>query len=111
MRQQQFLKLSHTQQLCLLISMHIRNEMEEFHGQHLSDEQMKELNPIIRQAIFDVLDVALDDSGKTTREQAQGYAALGWLTSMIPDYWEIPDKASDSLDLPKHTLDKLTEDD
>ena len=31
-----------------VIAMHVRNEMEGFHCQHLSDAQMKELNPIIR---------------------------------------------------------------
>lgn len=35
--------------------MHVRNEMEDFHVKYLSDAQMKELSPIIRQAIFDVV--------------------------------------------------------
>jgi hypothetical protein len=38
-----------------VIAMHVRNEMEEFHCQHLSDAQMKELNPIIRKAIYETL--------------------------------------------------------
>ena len=38
-----------------VIAMHVRNEMEEFHCQHLSDDQMKELNPIIRKAIYATL--------------------------------------------------------
>ena len=33
------------------VAMVIRNAMEEFHCKYLSDEQMKELNPIIRNAV------------------------------------------------------------
>ena len=33
----------------------VRNAMEEFHCKHLSDEQMEELNPIIRNAIYTAL--------------------------------------------------------
>ena len=32
------------------IAIVIRNAMEDFHHKYLSDEQMKELNPIIRNA-------------------------------------------------------------
>jgi hypothetical protein len=34
------------------IAMCVRNAMENFHCAHLSDEQMSELNPIIRNAII-----------------------------------------------------------
>ena len=34
-----------------IISIVIRNAMEDFHTKHLSDDQMKELNPIIRNAV------------------------------------------------------------
>ncbi len=43
-----FDKLDSTVQMSMVIAMHIRNEMENFHSEHLSDEQMKKLNPIIR---------------------------------------------------------------
>ena len=39
----------------MYIAMVVRNEMENFHVKHLSDEQMKELNPIIRKAICTAL--------------------------------------------------------
>ena len=38
-----------------VIAMHVRNEMEDCHCQHLSDAQIKELNPIIRRAIAETL--------------------------------------------------------
>ena len=33
----------------------IRNTMEDFHTKHLSDAQMKELNPLIRNAVYTAL--------------------------------------------------------
>lgn len=44
-----------TQKIAMYIAMAIRNEMEDFHCKYLSDEQMKELNPIIRNAVFTAL--------------------------------------------------------
>lgn len=55
MTRQGFEKLDPITKMSLLISMYIRNEMEDFHEKHLSDEQMKELNPIIRQAVYNIL--------------------------------------------------------
>ena len=37
------------------IAIVVRNAMEDFHVNNLSDAQMKELNPIIRNAIFTAL--------------------------------------------------------
>ena len=42
-------------QFALFIAMVIRNAMEDFHAKHLTDEQMKELNPIIRNAVCTAL--------------------------------------------------------
>ena len=41
--------------VALYISMVVRNAMEDFHGKHLSDAQMKEINPIIRNAVYTAL--------------------------------------------------------
>lgn len=37
------------------IAIVVRNAMEEFHSKYLSDEQMRELNPIIRNAVYTAL--------------------------------------------------------
>lgn len=37
------------------IGAYVRMGMEDFHSKHLSDEQMKELNPIIRNSIYTFL--------------------------------------------------------
>ncbi len=86
-------KLPFRQQLTVLIAMHVRNSMEDFHVEHLSDTQMKELNQIIRQAIYDVL--GLIDTKANSLEESESTAA--WLVRMVPPYWEIPDKSSGSL--------------
>ena len=44
-----------TKLMAKIIAMTVRNEMEDFHVKHLSDAQMKELNPIIRNAIYTTL--------------------------------------------------------
>lgn len=55
MKKEDFDKLNHTMQISLIMAIYIRNEMEDFHSAHLSDQQMQELNPIIRQAIYNIL--------------------------------------------------------
>jgi hypothetical protein len=44
-----------TQDLAVYIAMVVRNAMEDFHCENLSDEQMKELNPIVRDEICTAL--------------------------------------------------------
>jgi flagellar motor switch protein FliG len=47
------------------IAAYVRCGMEDFHAKHLNDEQMKELNPIIRNSIFTFLeDYASDNIAK-----------------------------------------------
>jgi len=40
-----------TKEFARYMAIVIRNAMEDFHCEHLSDEQMKRLNPIIRNAV------------------------------------------------------------
>ena len=67
------------------IAVVVRNAMEGFHSKYLSDEQMRELNPIIRNPIYTAL--------YTThyyRESANVKAFISQQSSMIPTYWEEP---------------------
>lgn len=57
----------------------VRYHMEDFHAKHLSDEQMRELNPIIRNAIF----ILLEDM---TEERY--FKISGMLRLNLPSYWE-----------------------
>jgi hypothetical protein len=54
---------------------------------------MKELNQIIRQAIYDALGV-IDNKANSTEDVE---SAGAWLVARVPDYWEIPDKSSGDL--------------
>lgn len=60
--------------LAKTIAAAVRNAMEDFHVKYLTDEQMKELNPIIRNAIYTILQ----------RE----YSLLSYFLMFVPDYWE-----------------------
>ncbi len=68
------------------IAIVVRNAMEDFHCKHLSDEQMKELNPIIRNAIYTGMYIH-ENQGKTD--------ALNFFVNYhrlsIPKYWEEPE--------------------
>lgn len=46
-----FPQANKNQLTAMYIAMVVRNAMEDFHAKHLSDTQMAELNPIIRNAI------------------------------------------------------------
>ncbi|MDE3076694.1 MAG: hypothetical protein KGJ86_14850 [Chloroflexota bacterium] len=69
----------------------MRNSLEDFHVKHLTDAQMKELNPIIRNAIYDAL--LLTEEG-LLQQMAAGEVppamqqSVGFLAALIPDYWE-----------------------
>lgn len=47
--------LNDCNRLAKSIAFHVRNAMEDFHVMYLSDEQMRELNPLIRNAIYTFL--------------------------------------------------------
>lgn len=56
----------------------VRNAMEDFHYKYLSDEQMKELNPIIRNAIYTAL----------IHLQENPIFLYTYSLMYVPDYWE-----------------------
>lgn len=76
------------------IAMAVRNAMEDFHSEHLSDKQMKELNPIIRNAIATAL-YAMEH----TEDNPLAKAYILYNCRMVPNYWEPPELSSEfSLD-------------
>ena len=64
--------------LAKIIAAAVRNAMEDFHIKYLSDAQMKELNPIIRNAIYTAL-INLDEDPDKMCAHYEQY---------IPAYWE-----------------------
>jgi len=73
-------------QFAMLIASVVRNAMEDFHVKHLSDEQMKELNPIIRNAIYTAID-AFNHYERVPESRRFVDANL----RLIPQYWEPPE--------------------
>lgn len=75
-----------TQEFAKLISIVVRNAMEDFHCEHLSDEQMRALNPIIRNAVATALhafnNYAISDAARRF---------LDFHGRCIPSYWETPE--------------------
>ncbi|MCY6491429.1 hypothetical protein [Leptolyngbya sp. GGD] len=70
--------------------MTVRNEMEDFHCKYLSDAQMRELNPMIRNAIATAL--------YTARNYSEDEASFEWTNfqlKLIPEYWEEPELTED----------------
>jgi hypothetical protein len=72
------------------IAMVIRNAMEDFHCRHLSDAQVRELNPIIRNAIYTALHAA---ANIVTSEAAEKF--VQFQAAFTPDYWEDPELLAD----------------
>ena len=74
------------QKLASYIAMVVRNAMEDFHCEHLSDDQMRQLNPIIRNAICTALHAF------NCYEQSDAAARyVDFNLHMIPTYWEPPE--------------------
>lgn len=67
--------------------------MENFHSENLSDDQMKELNPIIRNAICTAL-YASDHYD----ELPGAKTFVDFNVKMIPSYWEYPELTDDFLE-------------
>lgn len=65
--------------LAKTIAAYVRMNIEDFHHEHLTDEQMKELNPLIRNAIYTSLE-----------DWTNGDFSKIWGTRMLncPVYWE-----------------------
>jgi hypothetical protein len=72
-------------QLSKIIALAVRNELEGFHVAHISDNNMKELNTHIRNAIYTILlTFAKSDSESYCRK------IVASLQHQMPPYWEEP---------------------
>ncbi len=65
--------------LAKTIAAYVRMNIEDFHHEHLTDEQMKELNPLIRNAIY----TFLEDWSNGNVSKILGKRMLN-----CPEYWE-----------------------
>jgi hypothetical protein len=78
------------QEIAMFVAMVVRNTMEDFHAEHLSDDQMRELNPLIRNGVYTAL-WALEH--RDENPAVEFFAAFH--ESQIPDYWEAPKLTED----------------
>lgn len=68
------------QAMAMYIAMVVRDEVEDFHAKYLSDAQMKELNPLIRNAICTALYVS-----KNYDKSEGAKVFVDFAIKMIPD--------------------------
>jgi hypothetical protein len=84
---------SDTADAAMYLAMVVRNALEDFHCRHLPDEQMKELNPIIRNALCTALHAV-----KRSSVSRGARSFVDFHTRMIPKYWERPVLLEDFLE-------------
>ena len=77
-------KANKNQRIAMYIAKVVRNAMEDFHVKNLSDEQMAELNPIIRNAIYTAL------YAKDRKFDLLARMFVMHINLTIPDHWELP---------------------
>ena len=70
----------------MMVAMTVRNAMEDFHCEHLTDEQMRQLNPIVRNAIATALHAF---ENYESSEPARKF--MDFQHRCIPAYWEPPE--------------------
>ena len=93
MKTQQMQELAEeTKTFAMYIAIVIRNAMEDFHCEHLSDDQMKQLNPIIRNAVCTALHT-FQNYERSPRDRQ----FMDFQLRLIPKYWESPRLLDDYL--------------
>jgi len=71
-------------ELAMIISAAIRRNIEGFHAKHIPDEHMKELNTLVRDAVYSTI--------LCLRGGEHDIKMLQYLKTSIPKYWENPKK-------------------
>jgi hypothetical protein len=92
-----------TRAMATYIAMVVRNALEDFHCTYLSDEEMQELNPIIRNAICTAL---YSFQNRHRSEAAKAFVEM--TLKMVPEYWEKPELIADYLNLEAYVATKKT---
>ncbi|MBN2561062.1 MAG: hypothetical protein JXQ75_09045 [Phycisphaerae bacterium] len=79
-----------TRHFASYIAMVVRNAMEDFHCEHLTDDQMRELNPIVRNAICTAL-----HAFHNYEQDKEARKFVDFQFRMIPHYWKAPELLPD----------------
>jgi hypothetical protein len=79
-----------------LLAMSVRNALEGFHADYLTDAQMAELNPLIRAGIYRALRALyLVTRGRTDQLRGLGLVSVAHFLHLVPSYWEAPGLTED----------------
>lgn len=106
-----------------IVAMTIRNNLEAIHGpspltegdgrkcDSLTDEQMAQINPLVRNAVVSALHALVEAGWMTINLDAkmtspQAYSYLMFQRLLVPGYWEEPEMTDDY----KETRDRTDED-
>ena len=73
-----------------IIAVIVRNNMENFHIEHLTDAQMAELNPLIRNGIYSGLMLFFGAANPGGSD-----ASIEQYLRVVPSYWEEPELIKD----------------
>lgn len=87
-----FNSLNDRQKQTMLLAIEVRNNIENFHSKYLTDEQVAELNPLIRQGIINGIELWEEYNKFSLSKEVKGEITEYMLMAifMIPDYWELP---------------------
>ena len=81
-----------------LIAISVRNELEDIHARHISDELMPDINRAIRRGIYLTLrNLFLLMNAKNTDDYDRAKSLLWFLLTVLPDYWEDTEMTPDDL--------------
>jgi hypothetical protein len=87
-----FNNLTTTQQLAQLCAIHVRSALENIHAEddgRLPDSSMKEVNTLVRDAIYEVL-IMQTEVQEDPEKEVDRLRFLEYLQLSIPHYWEAP---------------------
>ncbi len=81
-----------------LIAISVRNELEDIHSQHISDELMPDINRAIRRGIYlSLRNLFLLMNAKRVDDYDRAKALIWFLLMVLPDYWEDTEMTPDDL--------------
>jgi hypothetical protein len=81
-----------------LIAISVRNELEDIHSRHISDELMPDINRAIRRGIYLTLrNLFILTNAKHVDDYNRAKALIWFLLMVLPDYWEDTEMTPDDL--------------
>lgn len=81
-----------------VIAMSVRNEREDIHSRHISDELMPDINRAIRRGIYlSLRNLFILTNAQDTDDYVRAKVLLRFLLMILADYWEDTEMTPDDL--------------